>query len=100
MKFNFSTLTNLSIEGISPTVTGNLPSGEKVEVTRYLHGWYVYLKITVDGVIYHDCEISQDERRQVDILRESAFNNRINQQDAKRTKIIENARFFLTPELK
>ena len=80
----------------SDTVNGYLPSEEKVSVTRYLRGWKVHLKITVDDIVFHDSDVSVDEIREVNILREKAQNTHFNQLDAKRARVNVNARMYLT----
>jgi hypothetical protein len=94
MKFNFACIQNprLKDDNISShTVVGTLPTGETIEVTRRLNHWEVNLQIVIDGIVWHDSSVAQDEIRQVNILRESALNNRDNHLADKRSKIHNNA---------
>ena len=100
MKFNFSNIQHPTIADspTSPTVSGFLPSGEKVEVTRYLSGWQVYLKITVNGFIQHDCKVEPDEIEQVNILRERAMTAFDNRRDLERAAVRRNTKAYLFPD--
>ncbi len=68
MKLDFSAILNPVQESISsPAVTGTI--GEStVVVSRYLKGWKPAIKVTINDVVLHDAEPTDEEMVQFNTL--------------------------------
>lgn len=96
MKFNFKSILNPTIDPTNrDAVLGHFADGTTIKVDRYLHGWDVHLRITVNGIVWHDTDVEKDEIHQVNILRESAFTNESIKIDKLRADVRELAAMWL-----
>lgn len=96
MKFNFETIKDPVISDTNKhIVTGTFADGATVEVSRYLQGWDVRLKIVVNGFVYHDAEIERDEKGQVDRLRGRAMEHQSKLTDERRDSAMVIAKGWL-----
>jgi hypothetical protein len=86
MKITFANIINPITEPSSHVITGYLPTGELVQVSRHLNHWDVNLKIVVDGFVWHDDKPTPAEMHEFNILRESALNDVCNKRDEARAK--------------
>jgi len=74
MKFDFSVIQDpIPENAVCNSVTGKLPTGEIITVSRHANHWAVNLKITVNDFVWHDSPALQPEQRAFDELRQRAL---------------------------
>jgi len=74
MNIKLEIIENPTVNNVtSDTITGTLPTGDKVIVTRVLHGWEVWLKISVNDHMAHYSEARPQDRTAYDMLRRRAI---------------------------
>jgi hypothetical protein len=98
MKFDFSVITTpLLDENNKNIINGFLPDGSKIKVERRLTGysWEIQLTISVNGTIFHDAPIENDEMINYNSLRESALNYQGNIEDDRRRRNRKIAKYYL-----
>jgi hypothetical protein len=85
---NLSSILNPTMESItSHIVTGTLPNGEIVKVERYLRHWDAYLRVSIDGIVWHDDIPTKEEQHSVNVLRDSAMENQSRNEELRRENV-------------
>lgn len=96
MKFNFSIIQNpIADNPICNSVTGTLPTGEKIVVSRHQCGWEVNLKIVIDDILWHDSPAMPNEQQAFNTLQSKALEDQFNNSRLKRDKVNKSAQSLL-----
>lgn len=96
MNFTTENITNpVFVDEDRNVIEGTLPDGHKVRVSRHQHGWEVWLRISVDGITYHDVKADKSEQKFFNDLLELTFKIKDENLNARRSVAMSCASQFL-----